>query len=92
MEIRETEGVGSDVPAGSEPEEIGQGGVGITGSSGQNGVDGGVGMVDAGAILGGEFREVVLFSLVSLLFPFSFSYPFSLSSSSYLSLLPHTLA
>lgn len=66
MEIGKTESVGRDVPAGPEPEEIGQWSVGITGSSGQDGVDGWVGVIDTGAVLGGEFREVVLYlSLIS---------------------------
>jgi len=62
VEVGEAEGVGCDVPAGREPEEIGEGRAGVPGSGGQDGVDGGVGVLDGCGVLGGEFREVVLVS------------------------------
>lgn len=34
VEIGEAEGFGSDVPAGAEPEEVGQGGEGVAGFGG----------------------------------------------------------
>jgi hypothetical protein len=55
MKIWKTEGVGCYVPARSEPEEIGEGSVGVSRTSGENSVDAGVGVVYAGAVLGGEF-------------------------------------
>ncbi|EHL02786.1 hypothetical protein M7I_1123 [Glarea lozoyensis 74030] len=62
---RETEGVGSDVPAGPEPEEIREGDGGVGGWRGEDGVDGGIGVIDRGAVLGGEFCEVVLVYQIS---------------------------
>jgi len=56
VEVGEAEGVGCDVPAGREPEEIGEGRAGVPGSGGQDGVDGGVGVLDGCGVLGGEFR------------------------------------
>jgi hypothetical protein len=59
---RGKEGGRKGVP-GSKPQEVGEGCVRVPRLGGQHGVDRGVSVVDRGAVLGGEFREVVLESL-----------------------------
>ena len=46
MEVGKPERVGSYVPAGTKPEKVSQRGCRIAGLGGQNGEDGGVGVVD----------------------------------------------
>jgi hypothetical protein len=60
VEIREAKGIRGNVPTGPEPEEIRERDRGVGGWRGEDGVDGGVGVVNGGAVLRGEFREVVL--------------------------------
>lgn len=60
MEIWETEAVACGIPARTEPEEIGEGRVGIPGSRGQHCVYGRVGVVDGSRVLRREFGKVVL--------------------------------
>lgn len=60
VEVREAEGVGCYIPSWTEPEEVGERSVGVARFSGQDGVDRGIGVVDAGSVLGGELGKVVL--------------------------------
>ena len=60
VEVGEAEGVGCYIPSWAEPEEVGERSVGVAGFGGQDGVDGGVSVVDAGRVLGGELGKVIL--------------------------------
>ena len=60
VEIRETEGVGCYIPSWTEPKEVGERSVGVAGFCGQDGVDRGVGRVNASCILGSELCKVIL--------------------------------
>lgn len=60
MEVGQTEGIRGDVPAGAEPEEVGERGDGVARGSCKDAVYGWVGVVDRGCVLGGEFGQVVL--------------------------------
>ena len=64
VEVGEAEGVGCDVPSWAEPEEIGERSVGIAGFGCEDGVDGRIGMINTGCVLGGELGEVVLEQLM----------------------------
>lgn len=60
VEVRQAEGVGRYIPSWTEPKEVGQGSVGVARLGGKDSVDGGIGVVDAGCVLGCELGEVVL--------------------------------
>lgn len=60
VEVRQAECVGCYVPSWAEPEEVGERGVGVARFGGQDGVDRGIGVIDAGCVLGGEFGKVIL--------------------------------
>ena len=60
VEVGKAEGVGCHIPSWAEPEKIGERSIGVAGLGGQDGVDGGIGVVDAGCVLGGELGKVIL--------------------------------
>jgi len=51
--------VGSDVPAGREDEEVGEGGGGVAGLGGEDAEDGGVDVVDGDGADVDELRQII---------------------------------
>jgi hypothetical protein len=60
VEVRQPERVRGHIPARAEPEEVGQGRVGVARLRRQDTIDRRVGVIDGRGVLRGEFGQVVL--------------------------------
>lgn len=60
MVVWQAESVAGNIPTGSEPQKVGEWRVGVVRLGREDGVDGGIGMVDVCGVLGNELGQVVL--------------------------------